>query len=178
MGIIILPIFIFLLVIIVIISYNRMMRSKAKLDKKRSNIRLLLKKRKEFIPDLLEEMKGFVPHEDESLEKVIQDCNQALSIFSVDMKETSNANQQVHNSLNQLMAFAENLPGSQSRSYFIELKNSLQNIETDLKNAALQYNESVKDYNRIILKFPTSLLVSLAGNRKQAFFETSDSNKN
>ena len=69
-----------LVAVVAISSYNSLISLKAKVAEAASDIDVQLKRRYDLIPNLVETIKGAAKFESETLEKVIQARNQAISV--------------------------------------------------------------------------------------------------
>src|SRR5436189_6144361 len=87
--------------------YNGMVRGKIKIDNAWSDISVFLKKRFDLIPNLVNTVKGYAAHESQTLEKVVQARNAAVSVPAGDVAGMAAANQQLGGALRGLLAIAE-----------------------------------------------------------------------
>lgn len=171
MAIYILPIIVFLLVIWVIILYNKLVKYRIKVDNSWSDVRVFLKKRFDLIPNLVNTVKGYAAHESSTFEKVTQARNMAASVPANDVQASAVANQQLGNALKSLFAVAESYPDLKANQNFLELQTALQSIEGDLANSRRYYNATVRDYNTAIQQFPTVILANMSGFKARDFYE-------
>ncbi|MEO5500117.1 MAG: LemA family protein [Ginsengibacter sp.] len=171
MAILILPIILILLIIWVIVLYNKLVKYKIKVDNAWSDVRVFLKKRFDLIPNLVNTVKGYAAHESSTFEKVTQARNMAAGVPANDVQASAVANQQLGNALKSLFAVAEGYPDLKANQNFLELQTALQSIEGDLANSRRYYNATVRDYNTSIQQFPTVLLANMAGFKARDFYE-------
>ena len=171
MAILILPVILILIIIWVIILYNKLVKYKIKVDNAWSDVRVFLKKRFDLIPNLVNTVKGYAAHESSTFEKVTAARNMAAGVPSNDVQASAVANQQLGNALKSLFAVAENYPDLKANQNFLELQTALQSIEGDLANSRRYYNATVRDYNTSIQQFPTVLLANMAGFKARDFYE-------
>ena len=64
-------------------TYNSLVRLNIKTDEALSDITVQMKRRFDLIPNLVKTVKGYAKHEQQTLEKVIQARNQAISAGSI-----------------------------------------------------------------------------------------------
>ncbi|MBS1737292.1 MAG: LemA family protein [Bacteroidetes bacterium] len=171
MAILILPIILILIIIWVIVLYNKLIKYKIKVDNAWSDVRVFLKKRFDLIPNLVNTVKGYAAHESSTFEKVTQARNMAAGVSANDVQASAIANQQLGNALKSLFAVAENYPDLKANQNFLELQTALQSIEGDLANARRYYNATVRDYNTSIQQFPTLILANMSGFKTREFYE-------
>ncbi|MBK8349675.1 MAG: LemA family protein [Saprospiraceae bacterium] len=167
-------ILIFLVVagLIVMSMYNKLVSLKNRVLEAWSGIEVQLKRRYDLIPNLVNTVKGYAAHESGTLEKVIQARNQAMSASS---GGNINAQVQAENALSSTMkslfALSENYPDLKANTSFIQLQNSLGDIEENLSNARRYYNALVRDNNTAVESFPTNLIANNFNFEKYDFFE-------
>jgi LemA protein len=151
--------------------YNGFIKARIKIDNSWSDINVFLKKRFDLIPNLVNTVKGYAAHESQTLEKVVQARNAAVSVPPGDVQATAQANQQLTGALRGLFAIAEAYPNLKANENFLSLQQSLQSIETDLGNARRYYNATVRDYNTSIQQFPGVIVANTTGFKPREFFE-------
>jgi LemA protein len=151
--------------------YNGMVKAKIKIDNAWSDISVFLKKRFDLIPNLVNTVKGYAAHESQTLEKVVQARNAAVSVPAGDVAGMAAANQQLGGALRGLLAIAESYPDLKANAQFLELQTALQNIEGDLSNSRRYYNATVRDFNTSIQQFPGVIIANATGFKTREFFE-------
>ena len=160
-----------LLIFWIVGTYNGMVKAKIKIDNAWSDITVFLKKRFDLIPNLVSTVKGYAAHESQTLEKVVQARNAAVTVPPGDVAAMSAANQQLGGALRGLLAIAESYPDLKANAQFLELQTALQNIEGDLSNSRRYYNATVRDFNTSIQQFPGVLIANASGFKAREFFE-------
>src|SRR5678816_385552 len=103
-------------------TYNGMVKAKIKIDNAWSDITVFLKKRFDLIPNLVNTVKGYAAHESQTLEKVVQARNAAVTVPAGDVAAMSAANQQLGGALRGLLAIAESYPDLKANAQFLELQ--------------------------------------------------------
>jgi len=160
-----------LLILWIVGMYNGMVKAKIKIDNAWSDISVFLKKRFDLIPNLVNTVKGYAAHESQTLEKVVQARNAAVSVPAGDVAGMAAANQQLGGALRGLLAIAESYPDLKANAQFLELQTALQNIEGDLSNSRRYYNATVRDFNTSIQQFPGVIIANATGFKAREFFE-------
>ena len=166
-----------LLILWIVGMYNGMVKSKIKIDNAWSDISVFLKKRFDLIPNLVNTVKGYAAHESQTLEKVVQARNAAVSVPAGDVAGMAAANQQLGGALRGLLAIAESYPDLKANAQFLELQTALQNIEADLSNSRRYYNATVRDFNTSIQQFPGVIIANATGFKAREFFELDNKKK-
>jgi LemA protein len=158
------------LAIVAVTTYNGLITLKTRVREAASDIDVQLKRRYDLIPNLVESVKGSKNFEQETLEKVIQARNQAVSISGL-TSEKAVAENQLSGALRQLFALSESYPDLKSNQNFLALQTELTNTEDRVLAARRFYNQVVTDYNSQQDQFPALLFKGLAGAKPEAFFE-------
>jgi LemA protein len=158
--------------LVVMSLYNKLVSLKNKVLEAWSGIDVQLKRRYDLIPNLVNTVKGYAAHESGTLEKVIQARNQAMSAGA---GGNINAQVQAENALSgtlkSLFALSENYPDLKANTNFIQLQNTLGEVEDSLSNARRYYNALVRDNNTAVEAFPSNLIANQFQFEKFDFFE-------
>ena len=104
--IIVLAVIIFILLVSVLNMYNRLVRLRNNVKQSESGIDVYLNQRFDLIPNLVECVKAYTKHEKETLEKITELRSMYAKNNKLDIKKASELN----NSINHIMAVAENYP--------------------------------------------------------------------
>ncbi|MCO6463838.1 MAG: LemA family protein [Saprospiraceae bacterium] len=167
-----------LLIIVVVVGfivmsmYNKLVSLKNRVLEAWSGIDVQLKRRYDLIPNLVNTVKGYAAHESGTLEKVIQARNQAMTAGnSGDIGAQIQAENALAGTLKSLFALAENYPDLKANTSFLQLQNTLGEIEENLSNARRYYNALVRDNNTAVEAFPTNLIANQFNFGKFNFFE-------
>ena len=156
------------IVIILIILYNSLVRSRNQVDEAWSDINVQLKRRYDLIPNLVETVKGYAAHESGVFEKVTAARTAAMNAGSLDDKlAKENA---LSGTLKSLFAVAEAYPELKANQNFMQLQSDLTDTEDKIQAARRFYNGMVRDYNTKLQVFPTNLFASMLGFTKREFF--------
>ena len=161
-----------LLVLGLIVIFNRLAQLNVQADNAWADIDVQLKRRHDLIPNLVQTVQGYASHEKESFRAVIEARNSAIAARGVAQRQQ--AEQQLAASLGQLFALAEAYPALRAVESFTSLQNELSRIEEALQNARRYYNAVVRDLNTAIVQFPSNLVASGFGIRSRTFFEVTD----
>ncbi len=158
-------------VLLIIVSYNGLVRLKVQCDNAWADIDVQLKRRYDLIPNLVETVKGYAAHEKGTFEAVIQARNSSMSAQGPAAK--AEAEGTLAGALRQVFALAEAYPQLRAVESFTQLQASLNQIEDTLQNARRYYNAVVRDFNTRIAQFPTNLIASMGNFKAREFFEIS-----
>jgi len=155
--------------------YNGLVRLRVLVEEAWSGIDVQLKKRFDLIPNLVETVKGYAKHEKGTFEKVTELRTRAMNTERP--KELAEIEGELRGTLKTLFAVAENYPELKANENFLNLQNTLKEIETEIESARRYYNGAVRDFNMKIQVFPANLIAGPLGFRSKEFFETSETEK-
>ncbi|SFB35341.1 LemA protein [Acetitomaculum ruminis DSM 5522] len=161
-----------LILLWVIASYNKMVRSKNKVEEAFSTMDVYLKKRFDLIPNLVETVKGYAKHESETLEKVIAARNAAKNSQNVQERIQNEA--ALSGALHNIFALAESYPDLKANTNFLDLQGQLLKVEEDIANSRKFYNAVVRNFNNVVMSFPSNIIAGIFHFEKQPMFEVAD----
>lgn len=146
-----------------------------------SNIKVFLQKRIDLIPNLVSTVKEYEKHEKETLQKVIEARSKLLNIDLSNIEnieKISKYDNELTNALRHISMLSEAYPDLKANQQFINLQNTLKEIEEDVLNSRRYYNATCRLLNIYVEKFPNSLFYNLFKFRKAIFFDEENNNKN
>ncbi|GAB1397798.1 MAG TPA: LemA family protein [Saprospiraceae bacterium] len=149
--------------------YNRLVRLRTMVSEGWSGIDVQLKKRHDLIPNLLESVKGYKNFEQETLQKVIAARNAAMG--AKDVASHAAAEGQLQRAMGGFFALAEQYPDLKASANFIQLQDSLKEIETSIEQSRRYYNGTVRELNTLVDSFPSNLVANQFQFQKATFFE-------
>lgn len=155
-----------------IISYNKLVRGKNKVEEAFSTMDVYMKKRFDLIPNLVETVKGYAKHESETLEKVIAARNAAGN--SRNMEERIQNEAALSGAVKNIFALAESYPDLKANTNFMDLQGQLKKVEEDIANSRKFYNAIVRNFNNLVMTIPTNIIASMFHFEKQPMFEVAD----
>ena len=149
--------------------FNSLVRSRNRVKEAWSDIDVQLKRRYDLIPNLIETVKGYAAHESGVLENVIKARSAAMNAHSVG--EHGQAENMLSGALKSLFALSENYPQLRAVESFTKLQDELSDTENKIQAARRFYNTNVLELNTKIEQFPTNLIASSFGFKKEEFFQ-------
>ena len=157
------------IVLWIILTYNRLITLRNRAKEAWSDIDVQLKRRYDLIPNLVETVKGYAAHERGVFEKVTEARTRAMGARS--MKEKGEAENMLSSTLKSLFAVAENYPDLKASTNFLELQRELRDTEDKIQAARRFYNTNVRDLNIKIESFPANTVANIFRFAKMDFFE-------
>lgn len=149
--------------------YNRLVKLNVKADEGWADIDTQLKRRYDLIPNLVETVKGYAKHENKTLEQITK--YRSIAMSSENIKDRQEAENMLSSTLKSLFAVAENYPDLKANQNFMELQQTLAEIEDHIQMSRRYYNGTVRDFNTAVQVFPTNLIAGMLGFTKRDFFE-------
>lgn len=128
-------------------------------------------RRTDLVPNLVNTVKGYANHE----QKVLTDVTNArakvgsMNMTSTDatdenkMKQFSQAQGELSNSLSRLLVVSENYPDLKADKNFKELQAQLEGTENRIALARNRYIKNVQEYNTTLRSFPNNLTAKVFG---------------
>jgi len=160
------------LVLLVILLFNGLVRSRNRVDNAWSQIDVQLKRRYDLIPNLVETVKGYAAHESKTLEAVTAARTNAISAQQGGNVETqAKAENALSGALKSLFAVSEAYPDLKANQNFLQLQEELTSTEDRIAYSRQFYNDSVLNYNNKIQVFPRNILAGMFNFEKRTFFE-------
>lgn len=154
-----------LLIVWLIVLYNRLVRLRALVREGWSGITVQLRRRADLIPNLVSTVEGYAAHERGLLEAVTQARGAVAQAKGVDA--TAQADAQMSGMIGRLFAVAEGYPELKADANFRQLQDELSNIEGELAGSRRYYNATVRDLNSSIQSFPNILVAGPFGFREE-----------
>src|SRR5512143_1210523 len=142
-----------------VVIYNRLVRNRQMVQEGWSGIDVQLKRRADLIPNLIEAVKGYMGHERGVLEKVTELRSQSLQAGGVGDK--ARVEGALGAALGNLLAVAENYPDLKASQNFIQLQQSLADIEEQIQLSRRYYNGAARNLNILVGSFPSNLVANM-----------------
>ena len=162
-----------LVVLVVVVTYNRLVKLRESVRMAWAQIDVLLKRRHDLIPNLVNTVKGYAAHESQTLEAVVSARNAAVAAGGspADRGQVEGA---LGGALRRLMVVAEAYPELRANTNFVALQNELANTENQIAQHRQAYNGIVQTFNTAAMSFPANLIAGVFGFTPQPFFELQD----
>lgn len=138
-----------------------------------SQVENVYQRRADLIPNLVNTVKGYAKHEEQVLEEVTKARSQVGQVKingPEDLPKFDQAQSQLSGALSRLLIVAEKYPDLKADKNFLELQSQLEGTENRIAVERMRFNESAKDYNTFLRKFPQSIVASMRGFKERAYF--------
>ena len=157
-----------------IFMYNGLVRLRNMVDEAWNQISVQLKRRHDLIPNLVNAVKGYMEFEQETLTKVVEARNAAVSAQQAGPSaagQSAQAENILTGALRQLFALVENYPQLKSNENVMQLQEELTTTENQIGFARQHYNSTVRDFNTSIQTFPSVVIAGMFGFRARDYFQ-------
>ena len=154
MTVIILIAVIVILAIWIVSLYNSLVKLRNNRENAFADIDVQLKQRHDLIPQLVETVKGYASHEKETLERVINARNGAISAKTIDDK-----------------IMVEAYPDLKANQNFLQLQEEISDLENKLAAVRRYFNSATKELNNAVETFPSNLIAGMFGFKKEVMFD-------
>jgi LemA protein len=156
-----------------VVIYNRLIRSRNRVDTSWSDIDVQLQRRHDLIPRLVTAVDQYAKYERATLEAVTELRSEAMR--QADVRARGRAEEKLSAGIERLIALAENYPDLKANENFLALQNELVETENYLQFARRYYNGSVRDYNTMTESVPSNIVAGMFNFTQRDFFQkTSD----
>ena len=157
------------IVVLIIVSYNRLVSLTQRSQSSWSDVDVQLKRRTDLVPNLVESVKGYAAHERGTLDAVVKARGAAMAAQTPESR--AQAEGQLSQALRGLFALAESYPDLKATANFQSLQASLGEIEEAIQSARRYFNAVVRDLNTAIQEFPSNLVAGFFQFKPHAYFE-------
>ena len=159
-----------LLVIAGVSAYNGLVSKEEGVKNAWSNVENQYQRRSDLIPNLVNTVKGYAAHE--------QRVSVAMDDLTPEkLQAYQEAQGEVGRALGRLLAISENYPELKANENFKELQAQLEGTENRIAVERRKFNETVRQYNTSIRKFPLNLFAAVFGFEQSAYFEAEESSR-
>jgi LemA protein len=158
------------LLLFLVLTFNRLVRLRNEAKTGWANIDVQLKRRADLVPNLVEAVKGYAEHERETFESVTQ--ARAAAQQASGPAAAAAADTVLGGALSKLLAVSEAYPQLRASENFLALQQELADIEDKLAAARRYYNQTVYRYNTVLQSFPAVIVARALRFQEREFFET------
>jgi LemA protein len=162
-------IIVILVVLWVIAKYNGLITLRNQVTNGWKQIDVQLKRRHDLIPNLVQTVKGIMEFEQDTLQKVIQARNAAVSAKGI--ADSAGKEDILTGALNKLFALVENYPTLKSNENVKQLQEELTSTENKISFARQFYNDIATKFNIAQQVFPGSIIASMFNFTAAELFE-------
>lgn len=153
-------------------NYNSLVTLREEVDSAEANINTYLQRRADLIPNVVASVKSFAEHETEVYGNIADARTKLLNAGTV--AEKAEANSELTTALQGLNVIVENYPELKTDTTYVALMDELEGSENRIATARKDYNDTVKEYNNAVIKFPANIFAGMFGFEKAEYFEADE----
>ena len=161
-----------LIVIVLVFSYNKLVRDRQRVLSGWSDIEVQLQRRHALIPKLVTAIRQYADYEQATLTALTELRSRAQKAGAV--AERSELENRLSQSLFSVVAIAEAYPDLKASQNFLDLQKQISEIEQDIHFARRYYNGAVNHWNTRLQSFPDIIVARLLRFRPAEYFEFKD----
>ena len=159
-------------------GYNAMVEKQETVQAQWAQVENVYQRRADLIPNLVATVKGYAQHEQGTLTAVIEARSKATGI-TIDpsnitpeqLAQFQEAQDQLSGALSRLLVSIERYPELKANENFMALQAQLEGTENRITVERQKFNETAKDYNQYIRKFPRNIIASMFDFEKVGYFK-------
>ena len=159
-------------------GYNAMVEKQETVQAQWAQVENVYQRRADLIPNLVATVKGYAQHEQGTLTAVIEARSKATGI-TIDpsnitpeqLAQFQEAQDQLSGALSRLLVSIERYPDLKANENFMALQAQLEGTENRITVERQKFNETAKDYNQYIRKFPRNIIASMFDFEKVGYFK-------
>jgi len=156
-----------------VVTYNRLVRALQDVDAQWAQVESVYQRRADLVPNLVAATQGFLVQERDVIASVVA-ARASYAGAPPRSPERVEAANRLDASLGRLLAVIERYPELRSREVVLRLIDELAGTENRIAVERRRYNERVRRYNTIALRFPHVLLARLAGFPPRPYFSAAE----
>jgi len=162
-------------------KYNAMVTAEENVETAWGQVENQYQRRADLIPNLVSIVKQFAKHETEVYTQTMEARAHATQVTLDPSNATpeqlaayQRAQGELSQALGRLMAVAESYPEIKSNENFLQLQSQLEGTENRITVARNTFNETAREFNILIRKFPANIVASIFGFTKKPYFEAEE----
>jgi LemA protein len=165
-------------------KYNTMVSMQETVDGQWGNVENVYQRRADLIPNLVSTVKGYAAHEQETFTAVTEARAKATQVTAEMTPEVLNdpamlqkfqaAQEGLSSALARLMVVVERYPDLKANQGFLDLQAQLEGTENRIAVERRRFNETAREYNTMIRRFPANIVAGMFGFDKRAYFEAAE----
>ena len=157
-------------------TYNKLVEMEEDVNLAFANVQTAMQSRLEKIPDLVEVADEAAEH----IETIIGDVSDAREALGscTTPEELDAANAEITNQINEFLVVVENYPTITASDQYNNLMDQIEGAVNRIGVAREDYNVAVNEYNKLVRRFPSSLLANMFGFETKEEFKADEAANN
>ena len=161
--------------------YNNLVSKQETVETAVGNVQNVYQKRADLIPNLVAAVKSYAEYEGETLTAVVEARAKATSVnldadnlTPENMQAFQAAQDELSGTLSRLLVTIEKYPDLKANQNYLDLHNQLESCENAIANARREFNETAREYNTYLRRFPNNIIANMSGFDKKPYFEAQE----
>ena len=161
--------------------YNGLVSKQEGVEKAVGNVQTAYQKRADLIPNIVATVKNYAEYEAGTLTAVVEARAKATSVTldannltEENLKAFQAAQDQMSSALSRLLVTVEQYPDLKANQNYLDLQSQLESCENAIANARREFNETAREYNTTVRRFPGNIIAGMFGFDKKPYFEASE----
>ncbi len=165
-------------------GYNQLVSLEEEVDAAWAQVENVYQRRADLVPNLVATVKGAADFEKETLTAVVEARARATQVSTEITPDVLNdpqalqrfqeAQGQLSSALARLLVVVERYPDIKANQNFLALQSQLEGTENRIAVERRKFNEVAQRYNARIRRFPTSIIASMTGFERKAYFKADE----
>ncbi len=159
-------------------GYNSMVNKQEAVTSQWAQVQNSYQRRADLIPNLVSTVKGYASHEQETFTAVVEARSKATQITvnpedltEENIQQFQEAQGQLSSALGKLLMIRENYPELKANQNFLALQDELAGTENRIAVERNRFNETAREYNQYIRRFPHVIYAGWFGFKAKGYFE-------
>lgn len=157
-------------------SYNNLVTADQEVQTKWSNVETNYQRRNDVYNSVIKTIEGSANFEKSTLREVIEARSKATQVTvktddPQSLEKFQQAQAGLQSAFGRLLAIAEAYPDLKTTAAFRDFQAQIEGTENRINVARQDYNNSVRDYNLRVKRFPGNIFASMFGFHEKAFYK-------
>ncbi|PIT93704.1 LemA family protein [Candidatus Falkowbacteria bacterium CG10_big_fil_rev_8_21_14_0_10_43_11] len=162
-----------IIAVVIIVSlfgyYNKFITANEQIDGQWAQVEAQYQRRFDLIPNLVESVKGIMAQEKDVFGLIADARTKYAGATTVN--EKAEAATEVESALSRLLVVMENYPELKSAENVNTLMAQLEGTENRISVERGRFNNTVRDYNVMVKRFPGNMMAGMFGFDERSYFE-------
>ena len=155
---------------------NKINTSEQTVKKSWGNVETNYQRRNDLYSSVIKTVEASANFEKSTLKDVVDARARAMSVtVNVDdqasLDRFQQAQGQMQGAFTRLMGYVESYPDLKTTKAFQDFQAQQEGTENRINTSRIDYNKSVEDFNKMVVRFPTSLIASMIGKKEKPYYK-------
>lgn len=158
--------------------YNKLVSRQENVQQAIGNVQNAYQRRADLIPNIVASVKSYAEFEQNTLQAVTEARAKATAttinasnMTAQQIEAFQAAQAQISSALSRLLVTIEKYPDLKASNNYLDLHSKLESCENSIANARKDFNDKAKDYNKLLRRFPNSIIAEMYNFEKMPYFE-------